>query len=846
MSQKQIWQLLIIVFVVVWSTIEITPPTGRNLIEEFKSSARAKDQAFTNIVTEAERLQKENPVRTFANLRDAVGTNDLTKYFPSIDTKNAKNPTATIMNRLQKESAGKIKLGLDLQGGTSFLVGFDTTKLSTNVNHKDALVNAVEVLRKRVDNLGVAEPLIQPSGEDRILIQLPGLTQDAMERAKSQIEKAAFLEFRMVHPESDQLVSQGIIEPGYEILKQESKSKNGASFLSTYLVKKGPERNLTGAHLKRAYVARHPMTGEPEINFELDEVGAKLFEEITREWSPKGNKFYNLAIVLDGELNSAPRINGVISGGRAQITGSFTMREAFDLAYVLENPLEAPVKILEERTVDPSLGRDSIESGLRAAYIGTAAVAAFMIIYYMFAGVVATVALALNILILMACMCSTMFGGPFTFTLPGIAGVVLTIGMAVDANVLIFERIREELAAGKSMRGALNGGYDKAFGTIFDSNLTTLISSVILMIMGTGPIQGFGRTLTIGVTVSMFTALFVTRFLFEFLLSKNLLPSLKMLHLVRGAKFDFMRFAVPAFVASWVLIAVGIGYGITRGSNVMGVEFTGGVEATLAFTQRVDVDKLRETVGKLGYGEPMIQYQSDNAGGKENVRVTVRSLDASKQGEIRQAVEGALQKAYPQAGFKVLGVDLVGPTVGAEIQRTAIVASIIALFLILVYVAFRYEISFAVGAIVAIIHDLLMTAGWFFLTNGQMSAPWVAAMLTIIGFSINDTIVIFDRIREDLKGGARGTFRELINHALNLTLSRTIITSGTVFLATMSLYLFGGSVIKDFAFTFLVGILTGTYSSIYIASFLVYKWHKGERPKLGSQVTMDNAAEVRV
>jgi SecD/SecF fusion protein len=846
MTQKQIWQLLIIIFVVAWSIIEITPPTGRNLIEEFKNSARAKDQAFTNIVAEAERLQQANPVRTFGNLREAIGTNDLTKYFSFIDTKNAKNPTAAILNRLQKDAAGKIKLGLDLQGGTSFLVGFDTSKLSTNVNQQDALENAVEVLRKRVDNLGVAEPLIQPAGGDRILIQLPGLTQADMDRAKTNIQKAAFLEFRMVHPDSDQLVAQNIIEPGYELLKQESRTKEGAQVLSTYLVKKGAERNLTGAHIKRAYVDRHPMSGEPEINFELDDVGTKLFAEITQEWSPKGNKYYHLAIVLDGELNSAPRINSPIPGGRAQISGNFTMREAFDLAYVLENPLEAPVKIMEERTVDPSLGKDSIESGMRATYIGTAAVAGFMIVYYLFAGFIATVALAFNILILMACMCSTLFGGPFTFTLPGIAGIVLTIGMAVDANVLIFERIREELASGKSMRGALNSGYEKAFGTIFDSNLTTLISSVILIVMGTGPIQGFGRTLTIGVTVSMFTALVVTRFFFDLLLSKNLLPSLKMLHIVRGSKIDFMRFAVPAFIASWTLIVIGLGYGISRGSDVLGVEFAGGVEVTMSFTKRVDVDQLRETVGKLGYGEPLIQYQKDVVTGKENIRVTARTLDESKAEEVSKAIESGLQKAFPDGGFTMVGKDMVGPTVGKEIQKGAIVSSFVALFGILVYVAFRYELSFAVAAIIAIIHDILMTAGWFFLTNGQMSAPWVAAMLTIIGFSINDTIVIFDRIREDLKIGARGSFRDLINLALNQTLSRTIITSGTVFLATMSLYLFGGTVLRDFAFTFLVGIITGTYSSIYIAGTIVLKWHKGERPKLGAQVTMDNAAEVRV
>jgi SecD/SecF fusion protein len=841
MSQKQIWRFFIILFIVVWSVIEITPPTGSNLIEEFKSRARSKDQTFSNIVAQAESLQSTNSLRTYANLMEATGTNNITKYF-SIDTKNAKNPNKAVLDRLQKDSSGKIKLGLDLQGGTSFLVELDTSKLSTNSDRSVVLSKAVEVLRKRVDSLGVAEPLLQPAGADRILIQLPGLTQADMDRAKASIQKAAFLEFRMVHPDSDQLLSQNIIEPGYEVLTEERRNKDGSKSQIAYLVKRGPERGLTGAHIKRAYVNRHHITGEPEIDFELDETGAKLFEEITREWSPKGTKSYQLAIVLDGELQSAPRINGAIAGGHAQITGSFDLREAFDLANALENPLEAPVRIAEERTVDPSLGQDSIEKGMKASYIGTAAVAVFMIAYYLFAGLVATIALLLNILILMACMCSTLFGGPFTFTLPGIAGVVLTVGMAVDANVLIFERIREELAAGKSLRGALNTGYDKAFGTIFDTHLTTIISSIILIVMGTGPIQGFGRTLTIGVSLSMFTALFVTRFLFELLLDRNLLPSLKMLHLVRG-KYDFMRWSTPAFIVSWLLIVIGVGYGIHRGRDVLGIEFAGGDEVSFTFNQRVDVDKLRDSVDKLGFGEPMIQYQRDMSGGREHLRVAIRSMATTTNNvDTGKLVEDTLKKDFPQAGFTKLSVDRVGPSVGQEIQKAAIVASLVALFGILVYVAFRYEFSFAVAAIIAVLHDVLMTAGWFFLTGGQMSAPWVAAMLTIIGFSINDTIVIFDRVREDLKLGIRGSFRDLINHALNQTLSRTIITSGTVLLATLSLYFFGGTVLRDFAFTFLVGIITGTYSSIYIAATIILRWHKGERPRLATQVTMDNAA----
>jgi SecD/SecF fusion protein len=424
----------------------------------------------------------------------------------------------------------------------------------------------------------------------------------------------------------------------------------------------------------------------------------------------------------------------------------------------------------------------------------------------------------------------------YSFTLPGIAGIVLTIGMAVDANVLIFERLREELAAGKSLRGALEAGYGKAFGTILDSNVTTLIASVILWKMGTGPVEGFGQTLTIGVTVSMFTALVVTRLIFDFLLAKNLIKSLPMLHIIRGAKINFMRFAVPAFVATWIVIFIGMGYGVfVRGHEVMGVDFAGGDTMTLSFAKKVEVDKVRETITKLNVGEPLIQYQRDLTGGAETLRVTTKYDSAT-------AVEKALQASYPDSKFASISLDRVGPTVGAEILKTAIIAALLGMFGILIYVAFRYEFSFAVGAVLAIIHDILMTLGIYFLSGRQLNATIVAAVLTIIGFSINDTIVIFDRIREDLKLGVRGTFMEVMNAALNQTLSRTIITSGTVFLATGALYLFGGGAINDFAFSFLVGIVTGTYSSIFIASALVLWWHKGQRPAIGSGVNVEGQA----
>jgi SecD/SecF fusion protein len=844
MTRKHFWLLALIVVVLGLSISSIYPPGGQDLLGEFQSRSRNRDAAFSNIVEKAQALQKENPSRAYGNIKDAVGTNDLTKYFPFINVKGQKNPSLFVLNRLQRDASGKIKLGLDLQGGTSFLIGMDTGKLSTNSDRSVALSHAVEVLRNRVDSLGVAEPTLRPSGEDRIEVQLPGLTEADKERARGLLEKPAFLEFRMVHPESDQLIAQGIMEPGYELLKEERRFKqNGKEVreIVSYLVKKGAEQGLTGKYLKRARFDREHLTNKPQVAFEFDSEGAKIFEALTREWSPKGNKKYLMAIVLDGELYSAPQINGPIPGGSGVITGNFSEREVLDLVSVLENPLESSVKIIEERNVEPSLGADNIHSGIKSAIIGTIAVAVFMLVYYMLAGVVADMALMLNIVILLGALCFI----EATLTMPGIAGIVLTVGMAVDANVLIFERIREELAGGKSVRAALAAGYDKAFGTIFDSNLTTLIASVILAWMGTGPIKGFGMTLTIGVLVSMFTALVVTRLIFDFLLSKNLLKGLSMLHIVKGSNIDFLKLAKPAFALSWVLIIVGIGYGFYRGKDVLGVEFSGGIEMTMAFKQKVEVEKVRASLQKLNLGEPVVQYQKDVAGNTESLRVAVRVLDENNS-KAQGRVEQQLKQEFKDAGFAVKSANSVGPTVGKEIQRTAIVSALIAMLGILIYVAFRYEFSFAVGAVIAIIHDILMTGGWFFLTHREMSASFVAAILTIIGFSINDTIVIFDRIREDLKMGVHGSFREVMNRALNQTLSRTIITSGTVFLATASLYLFGGGVINDFAFTFLVGIITGTYSSIYIASAIVLWWHKGQRPSLGSNVTMDQASGTRI
>lgn len=859
MNRSHLWKFLFVAFVVFWSVTEIWPPKAANLVTKFDELAINVDtNTYKGILDRARALEAQFPNRSYSNLVAAIGTNDIRRYFPTnfVKLTGERNPTKAILNGVQREAAGKFKLGLDLQGGTAFLLEMDTSKLGTNaltqsVGQSYLVDQAVSVLRRRVDAYGVAEPIIQPAGENRILVQLPGLSEADKVAAKEGIQKAAFLEFRMVDPDEREHMQTGLIPPGFEVRQQKVRGRDGAEGgYSAIIVRKSPERGLTGKYVSGAHVTRDQLTGRPEIAFTMNAEGAEIFAAVTRE-----NVGQRLAIILDGEVVSAPNINGPIPGGSGQITGDFSEKEAFELATALENPLQTPLRIIEERSVDPTLGDDAIKSGIKASLYGTIAVALFMAIYYLRAGLVANVALLTNIIVLLGIMCSL----NVTYTLPGIAGIVLTVGMAVDANVLIYERIREELAKGKSMRGALSAGYDRAFATIFDSHITTLISSVILIALGTGAIKGFGVSLTIGVAVSLFTALVVTRLIFDFLLSRGLLKTLPMLHLITASNLNFMKLAKPAFILSWTIILVGIGYGVfVRGSNMMGIEFAGGESYTYSFAQKVDVDKVRAAVTELKLGEPQVGYQRDFGSSKETLRVGVgvdqEALKNHTPSTHSEKVDAKLKQAFPDAKFNRLSTEQVGPTVGEEIQKSAIIASLLSLFGILVYVAFRYEFSFAVGAVVAVIHDVLMTIGCYCLTGlftegRQFNATFVAGLLTIIGFSINDTIVIFDRIREDLKLGVPGTFKDLVNKALNQTLSRTIITSGTVLLATGSLYLFGGGPINDFAFTFLVGIITGTYSSIYIASALVLWWHKGQRPALGmnvAAVTEESRAEANV
>jgi len=736
-----------------------------------------------------------------------------------------------------------IKLGLDLKGGTSFLLKMDVSSIDP-AGRAQAVSQAIEVLRKRIDQFHVAEPLLQRVGEDRILVELPGLKEADREEARLRIEKTAFLEFRLVHAENATLMNQSLTDPrftpppGYQkmTLKEEGRETH------TYFVKIRPE--MTGRYIKRAYVS-YDNVGQPQIAMAFTDEGARAFARVCA-----ANAERHLAIVLDGELQSAPVIQESLAADaqasgsvpNAVINGSFTLVEAQRLASVLENPLQAPVKVIETRSIDPSLGKDSIASGMRAAIIGAVAVVVFMAIYYLAAGVVADIALLMNILITVGVL--AMFG--FTVTLPGIAGVVLTIGMSVDTNVLIYERVREELATNKGLRAAIAAAYTRAFRVIFDAHFTAILTGVILVSMGSGPVKGFGVTLIIGLLANLFSGVFVTRIIFDWLVAKGWLKSFQMLHVFRHVPhINFLGVWKIVFTLSWALIVAGMIMFVHRGGldvgrgEVYGIDFKGGDTVTLGFVKQVDADQIRHSLEENGFKEAYIQYEHTTGGGDV---LALRLPEGQTEPVVKH-----LQDKFPEAQFKELSRERVGAVVGGESLKQALMAVGVALVAIMIYLAFRFgEFSFGFGALISLIHDVLMTVGMFCLwPHRTFSMPVVAAILTLIGYSINDKIVIFDRIRENRKltAGKLSQF-DLINRSINETLSRTILTAGTVFLCAVSLYVFGGRVLNDFAFCFVVGVVTGTYSSIYIGQPVRGLYRGGEQVK-GKKSPAKNAQPAR-
>ena len=692
----------------------------------------------------------------------------------------------------------KINLGLDLQGGMHLVLKVDTSKIPEDAR-EDASSRALEIIRNRIDQFGVREPLIQKQGRDSIVVQLPGVTD--RDRAIELIGRTALLEFKLV--EDDEGLNQKAssseeqFPEGYE-LKQIEKE--------TLLIHE--DAVLTGDTLVSAEVKfDQSRFNEPYITLEFNSKGAAIFSEVTGQ-----NVGRRLAIVLDGKIHSAPRINEKIPSGRASITGRFSVDEAGDLAIILRaGALPAPIYIEEERTVGPLLGRDSIESGIRASLIGVAAVLGFMLIYYLFAGIVASIAMLLNFVIVLGVLgwLNT------TLTLPGIAGMILVIGMAVDANVLIYERIREELLTGKHIRSAVAAGYNKAFTAIVDSNITTLIAAALLFKFGTGPIRGFGVTLSIGILASMFTAIFVTRIIFEIVTSNKRFTKLPMMQFFKKTKIDFIGKRWIAYAVSAIVIVVGMGFFIARGEKAYGIDFTGGQMQEYSFARSIETEDVRRSLLDIGIKDATIQ----NVGKKNQILIKTSDDTASEVNKV-------LNRSFSDNPSELLRVEKVGPSIGRLLRKSARLALLYSLIGILIYVGFRFKkIAFAAAGVIALFHDVFIAMGFLAITGRELNLTIVAALLTIAGYSINDTIVIYDRIRENLKLYRKASMREIVNMSVNQTLSRTVLTTLTTLLAVSSIFFFGGDVLRDFSFTLLVGILSGIYSTIYIAAPLVIFWH---------------------
>ena len=717
----------------------------------------------------------------------------------------------------------KIALGLDIKGGTSFLIKLQQVDKDKPIT-AGLLDQAVEVIRKRVDYFGGGEPIISPVGKDRILVQIPGLDTAKIQEARDQLSRVAKLEFRLVYPDEGQRLHA--IDSGTEVVPPEYKIENykhaaednEKATTERLLVKKKADLGGDRVSGSNAYYGNEGWT----VQLKFDSEGAKKFGQITEQY--KGHRF---AIVLDGIIQSAPVIRDAIYGGDAVITGHFAEKEARGLASVLENPLQTPVSIEEERSVSPTLGADSIRASILAGLVGLAITLVCVALYYRFAGIIACLALLVNIVLLMGAL--TMFR--FVLTLPGIAGIILTIGLAVDASVLVYERLREELALGKSLKIAVQAAYEKAFSSIFDANVTTLITAVILFWKASGPVKGFAISLTLGILASLFTALIVGRNIFEFFVDTGRVKKISMLHLISSQNINFLGKGFLACMCSLALIIAGATSFYVRGEKNFGVDFRGGDLITLSSPHAIDVGKVRAALQPINLADATIQ--ESNQGGK--YYITVRTpLHTS------DAVEKQIMTAMPEAQFKVEGAERVGALVGGELARSSLVALGLGILGILIFVTLRFELSFAVGAIVALLHDVLITVGIFSLLHRELTLTMVGAVLTIAGYSINDTIVVYDRIREGLASGRKGSIEQIMNESINQTLSRTILTSTVTLIPILCLFLFGGPVLRDFSLAIIIGVVVGTYSSIFIASPIVLWWTRargGGKTSLQREIT---------
>ena len=579
---------------------------------------------------------------------------------------------------------------------------------------------------------------------------------------------------------------------------------------------------LEGDVIVDAYQSFGQFGGKPEITMKMNAFGAKRWKSLTKD-----NVGRSIAIVLDDLVYSFPTVQNEISGGISVITGQFEIEEAQLIANILKaGKLPAPANIVEEAVVGPSLGQEAINSGLQSFLIALLIVLIYMVFYYSKAGIASDIALLANLFFLIGVLAST----NIALTLPGIAGIVLTIGMSVDANVLIYERIREEVRAGKGIRLAVSDGYARAYSSIIDANVTTILTGIILWIFGSGPVEGFAKTLVIGIITSLFSAIFITRLIFTFMLDKDkkLKFSTKLTENVfQNMNFGFVKSRKFYYIVSSIIIIAGLSSLFMKGLNY-GVDFQGGRSYLVRFEQTVDESEVRNVLRTSFEAEPEVKTFGEDNQLKITTDFMINSEDQNADMVVENALKTGLSAMNGSPSYEIMSSQKVGPTIADDIKKDAFWSIVFSMIVIFLYILIRFrKWQYGLGALAAIFHDVLVVLGLFSLLDGVMpfsleiDQAFIAAILTVVGYSINDTVVVFDRIREYLGLHKKQEFNDVVNRALNSTLSRTVNTSLSTFFVLLMIFIFGGEVIRGFAFALLIGVTVGTYSSLCVATPVV-------------------------
>lgn len=725
----------------------------------------------------------------------------------------------------------KLKGAIDIVGGSSFSLRVQERE-DANGNKmpvtKEQIEQAIIIISKRLDAMGGKESLIVAQGSNGILVQMPGATPEEGVQIEKILKKVAKLELRQVSQRSSEpgpdgkslaarVLARTEIVPGYQAFEYKQKDRDGKETKEPILLSR--RAALTGSDIALA----SPSSQQPDaVDIVLNSAGEDKMINLTKDMTPRVDR---IAIVLDGEVISAPVVNSVPLGKSFYVEGLREPGEVQTLANALMNPLDNPLEIGSMQRISPTLGAAVVEQGVLAGILSLAATFLFVLVYYRISGFIAIIGLCVNTVILFGIM--AMMG--FTFSLPGIAGMILTIGMAVDANVLIYERLREEIEHGKSLRNALEASYDRAFSAIFDSHVTSLITAVILFILGSSTIKGFAVTLTIGVTASLFSAILVTRVLFRWGFDLNLLKKLKFLNLIKSHNHDFLGKRKLAMTLALVTVLIAIAAVAVRRDKAMGVDFTGGTMITfqLGNDKHVSLEDANKALESMKLSkEAYPQIQNSPATGD---LLTVRCATPDSESIIAKLRETlpilGEKKSGSETGYVIApSLDVVEPLIGGTFLKQSLLAVALGLLGIMLYMTMRFEFSFALGGFVAIFHDIIICIGLVVLMGREISLIHVGAVLTVAGYSISDTIVVFDRIRELLLVNEHKPVEKIMNEAVNSTLSRTILTSGATLVSVIFLGILGGPALRDFGLVIFIGIVVGTFSSIYIASPVVLWW----------------------